>query len=156
MFHPHLSWWCHQIETFLHHWPFVRGIHRPPVNSPHKGQWSVALMFSLICTRTYGWANHRYAGDLRCHHTHYEVTVMVTEYLTHGMSHVDADPHVEKWYLPSSYFILKPKYMLNNVIWDCSTSAGPVFWLLLWVSSGCAWPITRQVTSVAWPVVGWA
>ena len=30
------------------YWPFVRGIHRPPVNSPHKGQWRGALMFSLI------------------------------------------------------------------------------------------------------------
>ena len=30
-------------------WPFVRGIHRSPVNSPHKGQWRWALMFSLIC-----------------------------------------------------------------------------------------------------------
>ena len=28
---------------------FVRWIHRPPVNSPHKGQWRGALMFSLIC-----------------------------------------------------------------------------------------------------------
>ena len=25
--------------------PFVRGIHRSPVNSPHKGQWRGALMF---------------------------------------------------------------------------------------------------------------
>ena len=31
-------------------WPFVRGIHRSPVNSPHKGRWRGALMFSLICT----------------------------------------------------------------------------------------------------------
>ena len=29
------------------YWPFVRGIHRPPVNSPIKGQWRGALMFSL-------------------------------------------------------------------------------------------------------------
>ena len=27
---------------------FVRRIHRSPVNSPHKGQWRGALMFSLI------------------------------------------------------------------------------------------------------------
>ena len=27
------------------YWPFVRGIHRSPVNSPHKGQWRGALMF---------------------------------------------------------------------------------------------------------------
>ena len=33
-------------------WPFVRGIHRSPVNSPHKGQWRGALMFSLISTWT--------------------------------------------------------------------------------------------------------
>ena len=31
------------------YWPFVRGIHRSPVNSPHKGQWRGVLMFSLIC-----------------------------------------------------------------------------------------------------------
>ena len=27
------------------HWPFVRGIHRSPVDSPHKGQWRGTLMF---------------------------------------------------------------------------------------------------------------
>ena len=31
------------------YWPFVRGIHRSLVNSPHKGQWRGAMMFSLIC-----------------------------------------------------------------------------------------------------------
>ena len=31
------------------YWPFVRGIYRSPVNTPHKGQWRRALMFSLIC-----------------------------------------------------------------------------------------------------------
>ena len=30
-------------------WPFTRGIHRSPVNAPHKGQWRGALMFSMIC-----------------------------------------------------------------------------------------------------------
>ena len=27
------------------YWPFMRGIHRSSVNSPHKGQWHEALMF---------------------------------------------------------------------------------------------------------------
>ena len=31
------------------YWPFVRGIHRSPVNSSHKGQFRRALMFSFIC-----------------------------------------------------------------------------------------------------------
>ena len=33
---------------------------------------------------------------------------------------------------------------------------GPIFCLLLGVSSGCARPITGQVTLVTWPVIGWA
>ena len=36
-------------KHFPRYWPFVRGIHRWPVNSPHKGQWRGAVMFSLIC-----------------------------------------------------------------------------------------------------------
>ena len=36
------------------------------------------------------------------------------------------------------------------------TTPGPVFCLLLGVSSGCAQPTTGQVTSVTWPVIGWA
>ena len=43
-------WWRHQMETFSTILDFMRGIHRSPVNSPHKGQWSEALMFSLICS----------------------------------------------------------------------------------------------------------
>ena len=42
------SWWRHQMETFPRCWPFVCGIYRSPVNSPHKDQWREALMFSLI------------------------------------------------------------------------------------------------------------
>ena len=45
----HGTWWRHQMETFSRYWPFVRGIHRSPVHSPHKGQWRGALIFSLIC-----------------------------------------------------------------------------------------------------------
>ena len=33
----------------------MRGIHRSPVNSPHKGQWRRALVFSLICARIKDW-----------------------------------------------------------------------------------------------------
>ena len=35
--------------------PFVRRIHRSPVNAPHKGQWRRTLIFSLICAWTDGW-----------------------------------------------------------------------------------------------------
>ena len=70
--HDGIIKWKH----FLCYWPFVRGIHRSPVNSPHKGQWRGALIFTLICSWMNGWANIREAGDLRRHHAHYDVTVM--------------------------------------------------------------------------------
>ena len=60
---------------FSHYWPFVRGIHRWPVNFPHKGQWRGTLLFSLICAWTNDWVNTRDAGDLRRHRSHYDVTV---------------------------------------------------------------------------------
>ena len=63
-------------NIFPRDWPFVRGIHRSPVNSPHKGQWRGALMFSLICAWIFDWATNREAGDLRRHRVHYDVIVM--------------------------------------------------------------------------------
>ena len=70
--HDDVIKWKH----FPRNWPFVRGIHRFPVNSPHKGQWRGALMFSLICAGINDWVNNREAGDLRRHRAHDEVIVM--------------------------------------------------------------------------------
>ena len=58
----------------------VRGIHRSPVDSPHKGHWHGALMFSLICAWTNGWANNWDSGDLWRHHAHYYVIVMPSDW----------------------------------------------------------------------------
>ena len=55
------------IKHFPRHWPFLRGIHQSPVNSPHKGQWRGALMIYLICARIKGWVNNGKAGVLRRH-----------------------------------------------------------------------------------------
>ena len=68
------------METFPRYCPFVRGIHRWPVKSPHKGQWRGALMFSLIYARINGWVNNSKAGDLRRHRGHYDVIVMKSWY----------------------------------------------------------------------------
>ena len=66
---------------FPRYWPFVRGIHRSPLNSPHKSQWRGALMFSLICAWINRWVNNSEAGDLRRYCAHYDVIVMI-----HGVS----------------------------------------------------------------------
>ena len=71
--HDDVIKWKH----FPRYRPFVRGIHRSPVNSPHKGQWRGALMFSLICVWINGWVNDGEAGDLRRYCAHYDVIVML-------------------------------------------------------------------------------
>ena len=66
--HDDVIKWKH----FPRYWPFVRGIHRSAMNSPHKGKWRGDLMFSSICA----WINNRQAVDLRHHRAHYDITVM--------------------------------------------------------------------------------
>ena len=45
--------------------------------SPHKGQWCGAVVFSLICVWINGWVNNREAGDLRRYPANYNVSVMI-------------------------------------------------------------------------------
>ena len=90
--HDDVIKWKH----FPRYWPFVRGIHRSPVNSPHKGQWRGALMFSLICVWINGWVNNSKAGDLRRYPVHYDVIVMghrlqVRSHFTTSRSHVSQE-----------------------------------------------------------------
>ena len=63
-----------KLKHFPHYWPFMQGIHQSPVNSPHKGQWRRALMFSLICTlnkrsskQSWGWWFETPSRSLWCH-----------------------------------------------------------------------------------------
>ena len=74
LFHPHYDVikWKHCSR----YCPFMRGIQRRPVNSPHKGQWSGALVFSLICACILDYVNNREAGNLRRHRAHYCVIVI--------------------------------------------------------------------------------
>ena len=64
-----LSWWRHQMEPFSALLAICAGNSPVPVNSPHKGQWHGALMFSLICVWINGWVNNHEASD-------YDVIVM--------------------------------------------------------------------------------
>ena len=72
--HADVIKWNH----FPRYWPFVRGVHRSPVNTPHKGQWRRAVMFSLICVWINDWVNNPEAGDLRRYRAHYDVIAMPT------------------------------------------------------------------------------
>ena len=77
---PHFTGSLHddviKWKHFPRNWPFVRGIHRSPVNSPDKGQWRGALMFFFICVWINDWVKNREAGDFRRYRAHYGVIVM--------------------------------------------------------------------------------
>ena len=83
-------------KYFPRYWPFVRGFHRPLVDSSHKGQWRGALMFSLICARTNDWLNNAEVGDLRRHHTHYDVTVIIL-HKSNAVAYVSESSGVILW-----------------------------------------------------------
>ena len=96
-------------KPFPRYWPFVRGIHRSPVNFPHKGQWRGALMFSLICVWINSWVNNREAVNLRRHRAHYDVTVM-----THcGPVMACGDRSGSKLAEVMVWCLIAPRYYLN-------------------------------------------
>ena len=64
------------------------GVHRSPVNSPHKGKWRGALMSYWSVSWINVWVNNHEAGDLRHHRAHYDVIVMRASILT--QTHVAA------------------------------------------------------------------
>ena len=63
-------------EDFPHYWPFVRGIHRSPVNSLQKGQWRWALVVIFYLRKNTRLCKQSRHGDLRRHPAHYDVGVM--------------------------------------------------------------------------------
>ena len=46
-------------KHFPRYWPFVWWIYRWSVNSPHKGQWRGAVIFSSVCAWINGWVKNR-------------------------------------------------------------------------------------------------
>ena len=92
--------------------PFLCGIHLTLVNSPHKGQWRGALMFSLICAWTNGSANNRDAGDLRRHPIHCDVIVMTYTWVNICMSKMAADI----WHMYfQMYFVVRKNCILIQI-----------------------------------------
>ena len=113
--------WCTQIHEkdahddaikwkhFPRYWPFVRD------DSPHKGQWRGALIFSLICAWINGWVNNGEAGDLRRHSTHCDVTLWMCSFerqLSHlpkdGQIHIQLIVPIQAWFGISENATLKP------------------------------------------------
>ena len=120
--HDDVIKWRH----FPRNWPFVRGIHRSPVNSLHKAQWRGALMLSLICARINGRVNNGEAGDLRRYRAHCDVIVMHNRIQWHCNMYYG--PHSSRRNFLSSLLCLWPPFSQPRVfIW--------LSWLYLSLSS---------------------
>ena len=104
--HDDVIIWKH----FPHYWPFVPGIHRSPVNSPHKGQWRGALMFSLICARINSWINNREAGDLRHHRAHYDVIVMYAYAFS-----LRLQKRIDRVFAYENIWLVPGRYVMNDM-----------------------------------------
>ena len=107
-------------KYFPRYWPFVRGIHRSPVNYPHKGQWRGALMFTLICAWRNGWVYNRGAGDLRRYRLHYDVIVM----------HFDRIEVRVKWYIHWIWMAMeKPLVKRGPALHTCKLPSVKNVWI---------------------------
>ena len=71
-------------RNFPRYWPFARGIHRSPMNSPHKGQWRRALIFfklrlnKRLGKQSWGWWSETPSRSLW---RHYNVSHMLAHIL---------------------------------------------------------------------------
>ena len=109
MHHDDVIKWKH----FPRYWSFVRGL----VNSPRKGQWRGALVFSVIDAQINGWVNTGEAGDLRSHHTHYDVIVMYT-CNTLFNSFRPGDACIGRWNWSSSALVLVLRLLGQDQCWS--------------------------------------
>ena len=104
MYHDDVIKW----KYFARYWSFVRGIHRSPVNSPHKGPWRGTLMFSLICALNKRFSKQSWGcGDLRRQRSRYDVIVMTLRNSLHPMPSVPMGRSsfncLNNWFVVPSY-----------------------------------------------------
>ena len=137
-FSPHDDFikWKH----FPRYWHFVRGIHRSPVNSLHKGQWGRALVFSLICAWTNSWTNNGDADELRRHLAHYDIVMNIqhqmpgvtwvvggttADFKHHTALNIDQQLHAKKWNIITHPWA---SYQIRKIVGcACAGNAGNVF-----------------------------
>ena len=127
--HDDVIKWKH----FPRYWPFVRGIHRSPGNSPHKGQWRGALVFSLIGGWINGWVNNGEAGDFRRNGANYDVIVMKTNVWMLWFNFQQRYSMLWKSYHKD--FISVIILMMTSWYWNALGVTSP----LPWESSGHRW-----------------
>ena len=97
------TWWRHQMETFSALLALCAG--NSPVTGEFPSQRPVTRSFYVFFDFT--WTNNGHAGDLRCHHHHYDITVMNYHYLCTMSQHQQNSIGLNgKWF--GMAYIFKP------------------------------------------------
>ena len=119
-----------------------------PVNSPHKGQWRRALMFSKICAWINGWVNNRDAGDLRRHRARYDVIVMILLYNYDDRSSPVAKKRNDKLRIPvkEGTQIFFQEQHTNKIICASIFFIWKMHWAFFWW-----WILVRAIIKCVWP-----
>ena len=69
-------------KRFPHYWPFVRGIHRWPVNSPRKGPvMRIVDAYFVVIVENF-WTNHRVVGNTMKNNMSLDIHVQTNASLT--------------------------------------------------------------------------
>ena len=148
--HDDVIKWKH----FPRYWPIVWGIHRSPVNSPHKGQWRGALMFSVICAWINGWANNREAGDLRRRRDHYDVIVMLLHTLQLICSTIMLNNFTHQWSLSEIHIITGTswgaRWRLKSPAWRLFAQPFVQAQIKINIKAPRHWPLWGESTGDRW------
>ena len=156
----------HQSSASL---AFVRGIHRWPVNSPHKGPVTRKMFqFDDVIMMYVTVAADEYLKWIKIY-IKFNIANIIERYICVYIFEFHAQRTWNKWFhfvnnvsICSAY---SKRLLVTNTwvdkVWVTAFKkrlwfAGFVFCLLLRVSPVCARPITGQVTSVTWYVIGWS
>ena len=113
--HDDVIKWKH----FPCYWPFVRGIHRPQVNSPHKGQWRGALMFSLVCAMNKGLSKQPWRWWVETPSRSLWRHCNDTETFSRDPTIYDVESTLTKYQMQMMFTsnCLRPNYKLGSILW---------------------------------------
>ena len=115
------------METFSALLALNGGIHRSPVNSPHKGQWRRALIFSLSCAlnkrlteQSWDWWFETTSRSLW---RHCDVTAFFAEIIDFFYVSFSKLQRLHRWCLGMN----KLKGSLLSMAWNCIGSLFPIW-----------------------------
>ena len=149
------AWGLHHMETFSTLLALCEG--NPPVTGGFPLQRPVTQSFDVFCTWTNTWANNWDAGDLRCHHGHYDVTAMSYDQntqLTHWQNGRYFADNIFKLILLSENCVISIEISLKFIPKAPINNNRPLVQILAWRRTG-AKPLSKPMLTINTSTASW-